>query len=389
MALILAQAGGWFAGQQLLRMRLEQIRDLVGGYAPTLAKILGERGHWRLDSPPRADDLRYRELIALLSGWQRDNGSLQTLYSMRRDGAGRWSFVVSPACDLDRNGRIEGDLEEADPPGSPYDEAVPEMDSALAGHVAFQENPTTDAWGTTISVFAPVRDSAGRPEAILGIDFDAKLIQREMAAEVLLFLGMLMLLQLVMGLGTIRLWSLGQAAEQERRKARELAEIASTDVLTGLPNRRALEGRYETERPRSGNETLSLLVFDLDRFKRINDELGHALGDAVLQAVATGLKTRLRSRDLPCRWGGDEFVVLLPGTDIAGATRLAESLRDAFGELAVPGVPRVTGSFGVAQAEEREELFDLMRRADEGLYRAKRSGRDRVGETEEISEFPL
>jgi diguanylate cyclase len=123
-------------------------------------------------------------------------------------------------------------------------------------------------------------------------------------------------------------------------------------------------------------------MFDLDYFKTINDRYGHLTGDRVLVEVTQQLQGTLRASDIKCRYGGDEFVIILPETDLAGAARVAEHLRDAVGRLGPFGndhALHVTISTGVATAAPGElEATGLLSRADQALYQAKQSGRNRV-----------
>ena len=125
-----------------------------------------------------------------------------------------------------------------------------------------------------------------------------------------------------------------------------------------------------------------MALCDIDHFKRINDTHGHAAGDAVLRSFAAGLQAQVRASDLLARWGGEEFVVGLPGTDLDGGARLAERVRAAFAERAIEAPNgeqlHVTATFGVAEFDGRGGLLDLLAAADAALYRAKRAGKDRV-----------
>jgi diguanylate cyclase (GGDEF)-like protein len=158
------------------------------------------------------------------------------------------------------------------------------------------------------------------------------------------------------------------------------------DSLTGCFNRGYALEMLDSELRRSKRSRLPLtvLMFDLDHFKTINDRFGHLAGDRALVEVTQQLQSTLRASDIKCRYGGDEFVVILPETDLAGATRVAENLRQAVGRLSIPfgkGEPlRVTISTGVATATPDElGAAALIDRADQALYHAKQSGRDRVG----------
>jgi diguanylate cyclase (GGDEF)-like protein/PAS domain S-box-containing protein len=163
---------------------------------------------------------------------------------------------------------------------------------------------------------------------------------------------------------------------------RKLARMAHEDELTGLPNRRRFIA--EAERLISAatrhQNPLSLIIFDLDHFKQINDQHGHVIGDEVLREVANRLMLQLRNEDLPCRWGGEEFVIFLPMTDAPMAIPLAERLREAFANapIEVKGLSlAVTISGGVAQKRDDESLNECLARADKALYIAKRDGRNR------------
>ncbi|TML56938.1 MAG: GGDEF domain-containing protein [Actinobacteria bacterium] len=158
---------------------------------------------------------------------------------------------------------------------------------------------------------------------------------------------------------------------------------AVTDELTGLANRRSFRESLDTELLRAerfGNG-LALIVADLDDFKDVNDLFGHQVGDEVLRVFSEVLQGRIRGIDLAARLGGEEFAILLPETDALGAEALAENLRLAVAELAVPAGEaqvHITASFGVAAFPESHNADELMTAADLALYGAKRQGKDRV-----------
>jgi diguanylate cyclase (GGDEF)-like protein len=158
-----------------------------------------------------------------------------------------------------------------------------------------------------------------------------------------------------------------------------LEHTATVDGLTGLLNRPALgllaEQAFKDMR-REGRP-LCLLMADLDDFKAVNDRFGHQAGDEVLVRSSSALKACLRESDLACRWGGEEFLVILRSCSASEALSLAERIRAAIAE-APPGRPSVTASLGVAERAPSEELDSLVRRADAALYRAKAEGRNRV-----------
>lgn len=159
---------------------------------------------------------------------------------------------------------------------------------------------------------------------------------------------------------------------------------AVTDELTELPNRRRFMEALEAEvrRAERFGAPLGLVLFDLDDFKLVNDRHGHQIGDLVLKKTGEVMLERVREVDLAARLGGEEFAVLLPGTDLAGAVSLAESLRQSLSEAAVAGAGgahvRITASFGVTEHSRERRASDLLAVADGALYRAKDGGKNRV-----------
>lgn len=159
----------------------------------------------------------------------------------------------------------------------------------------------------------------------------------------------------------------------------QLEQQTILDPLTGAFNRRHLDSCLDAalERRRRYGAHAALVLFDLDHFKRINDEQGHGAGDRVLQGVVDTLRARLRRLDLLFRSGGEEFVVLLPDTALDDAARLAEDLRAACAAAPLAG-NRVTLSAGVAALQPEDDRDSWLRSGDRALYEAKRTGRDRV-----------
>ena len=166
---------------------------------------------------------------------------------------------------------------------------------------------------------------------------------------------------------------------------RQLHDLAMKDPLTRLPNRRHGLERLEQEwafANRRQNRSLSVLLLDIDRFKHINDQHGHGVGDEVLKHVAKIIERSARSEDLSCRLGGEEFLVICPETGLKSAQSVAERIRQAIDAADLPttaGVLRVTASIGVAErTPEIASPAELIRLADEAMYAAKNSGRNRV-----------
>jgi diguanylate cyclase (GGDEF)-like protein len=163
-------------------------------------------------------------------------------------------------------------------------------------------------------------------------------------------------------------------------KNRVLEILSTTDQLTGLYNRRFIEDKLksEMERTKRYGAPLSVILLDIDHFKSINDRYGHDVGDEVLISLAGLLKRRIRKTDVAGRWGGEEFLIIVPETDSEVSVCLAEKLREAVQNRRHGPVEKVTASFGVAQFKEGDTAGALIKRADQGLYEAKAGGRNKV-----------
>lgn len=170
------------------------------------------------------------------------------------------------------------------------------------------------------------------------------------------------------------------------RANRKLEELSTTDGLTGLKNRRYFNEMFalECKRTSRSGDALSVILIDIDHFKNLNDTYGHLLGDECIKAVADAIaKTAFRQTDIKCRYGGEEFVVLMPSTPAEGALRVATNIQDAIRALEIPYQDRMlalTVSLGVATVtSDREEVVrDVLAQADQALYQAKASGRNAV-----------
>lgn len=177
--------------------------------------------------------------------------------------------------------------------------------------------------------------------------------------------------------------------DQLRSQVQATMELAVTDPLTGLYNRRYMENQTTAlvEHAINRGKSLSLLALDVDHFKSVNDDNGHAVGDRVLQELASRLKQAIRNIDMICRIGGEEFVIVLPNTNAEVATKIADRMRRSvsgkpFNVGARNGSLTVTVSIGVAAIEGSSDTMEtILKRADEALYSAKRGGRNRVNST--------
>jgi len=169
-------------------------------------------------------------------------------------------------------------------------------------------------------------------------------------------------------------------------------ERAKTDTLTGLPNRLALEEFFRDVQMQAmeKDEPLSVLLIDIDHFKKFNDNFGHIVGDQVLRLVSKAVRDRVRENDLPARYGGEELIAVLPRTDLATCEAIAERIRRSIadGQFARRStgeiLPQITVSIGVGQFQFGESMADLVDRCDRALYLAKKAGRNRVVSEREL-----
>lgn len=180
-----------------------------------------------------------------------------------------------------------------------------------------------------------------------------------------------------------KITKIGDRMQVQMRELNQALELASlSDPLTGLPNRRSIMKRLKTEVSRvdRGGLPFALVMVDIDHFKLINDTHGHDIGDSAIVAVARTLRQITRDYDVCARWGGEEFLILLPDSTIESATATAEKLRRGVAEVRIPhqGVNvTVTISLGLALHQRHASLDRCIQMADQALYMAKRGGRNR------------
>ncbi len=162
--------------------------------------------------------------------------------------------------------------------------------------------------------------------------------------------------------------------------AESMYELAVTDYLTGLSSRHKIDETltYEISRAQRSSHPLTVILMDIDNFKSINDTYGHVTGDVVIRDIAALIRESLRPIDFAGRWGGEEFIIISPETNLKAAMGYTEKLRKRLEEARFEGPGRVTASFGVAQWKKGELSNEIVSAADEMLYKAKHSGKNRV-----------
>ncbi|NOY14160.1 MAG: GGDEF domain-containing protein, partial [Deltaproteobacteria bacterium] len=160
----------------------------------------------------------------------------------------------------------------------------------------------------------------------------------------------------------------------------QVEQLAVTDTLTESFNRRKFDevAVLEQQRVLRGKLPFSVIMLDIDRFKRVNDCYGHSVGDQVLKHLCDVVRRLIRTGDMLIRWGGEEFLIILPATQLDEAGPLAERIRVAVKQEHFPSVGQITVSLGVAQLRIEDSIDSLIQRVDQALYRAKQAGRDRM-----------
>lgn len=172
-------------------------------------------------------------------------------------------------------------------------------------------------------------------------------------------------------------------------KEEEILRLSEIDGLTKLYNRKKLDALLDAEISRAGrkNGVFCIAIMDVDDFKKINDTYGHLVGDNKLRVISMALKNNFRKSDIAGRWGGEEFLIILPDTDLEAAQIVVERVRQAIEETSCTKLPKMTVSFGVAEYSGSMQATELLNRADKALYQAKRTGKNQVCVYQDICEI--
>jgi len=164
------------------------------------------------------------------------------------------------------------------------------------------------------------------------------------------------------------------------QKIEEITRLAETDQLTKIYNRVKFEKELKKEinRVERYKNKLSLIMFDIDHFKKVNDNYGHDVGDRVLIEMTNIVNEKIRKTDIFARWGGEEFMILTPNTSLSFAIKLAERIRENIEQKKIEKVNQITCSFGVTKYKEKDDFDSFTKRVDDALYQAKENGRNQV-----------
>ncbi len=194
------------------------------------------------------------------------------------------------------------------------------------------------------------------------------------------FLAGLIHIALVIFLTSISSLRINNYRRMQYLSNKELLRMAQTDALTGIYNKDTFNKEYArlADQALKNNQKLAVVIFDIDKFKEINDQFGHLTGDDVLVSLTARVQKNIKERDIFARWGGEEFVVIFPDEDLKGATICAERLRKVIADQPFDKAGHISCSFGVASFKGESDSNVILKRADDRLYQAKNSGRNKV-----------
>ncbi len=375
---------GGFAVNHATTMESMRMESILAGTARILSYELMEQGHASLPIDVDSDDPLYIAVVNTIEHWLQINPSIQSIYTMRKRSDGSNVFLVDGAVDYNGNGKIDEDIEGRTPPGTVYKLFIKEMEQAFNGKEGLEKAPTTDQWGTSISYYVPIYTKEGQQEGIVGLDYDGtqwlQVIRSSRQKMVIFFVIILFLLDIIYGV--IILVTID--GEKNKYHRQEIWYKAYYDDLTGLPNRSLLNQKLTEalEKAAKSGERVGVLLFDLDRFKVINDSIGHRIGDRLLQNVAQRLQLCIKDQVLLCHFGGDAFVVMF------GQVNQEDRIRSAAEEIMKALRPSfwidehelfITASIGISIfPQDGDNAQTLLKNAETAVYSAKENGRDTV-----------
>jgi diguanylate cyclase (GGDEF)-like protein/putative nucleotidyltransferase with HDIG domain len=398
----------------------EQLRGTIGSLATAASMLVDPDDHARLQRPQDRGSPAFKRIQGKLRAFSSSNPRVHEIYTLvPTKDPNKFRFIVDAAEPKDTNG--DGRLSPDEIPaavGEPYDVSkFPELKKGLSGSAADTEL-TSDKWGQWLSGYAPVRDREGKAVAVLGVDMAANDV-RTVAERVAISTLVAFIIAAVasVGLGLLIATTLSRPIERLVRAANQVAEgdldvrlpangtdefsklnetfnrmvsSLSKDLLTGLANRRHFEDRLgrEIERCKRKGSNLCVVMMDIDRFKKLNDSLGHAAGDQVLKAFGEVILQVVRRCDVAARRGGDEFTILLVDADISEAVSVAKRLKSALSSGIVAEVARylpdesalalakkMTVTLGISEyPTDGSDAETLMSAADLALLHAKHRG---------------
>ena len=411
LALIVTIGGSIVLYKEACYSLRQEVRARLMGIASTAALQIDGEHHKQIRTKEDANTPEYKKLKETLIAIRDANPDVRFVYTMRKTNDKNTLLIIMD---------IEEDPQYSSHIGDEYDITdCPEILNGFNGPAA-DRNPVNDKWGKFISGYAPIRDKNGNVDAIIGIDMalpqlikEERLIKAAAIKTIVIALLLSILLSWIITknvLNKVRVFT--DAADRVKngdldfrlqvKSKDEIGQFAETfnhmmtglqqtikDFLTGVYNHMYFQERLasELERAERYNHSLCLLIFDLDRFKSINDTLGHPAGDSILRQLANVIKANVRSIDIVARYGGDEFAIILPESSIETGKEIAERLRVAVeenefyidaGESSTKTI-RASITIGLAAYPDHHHTREgLVMAADIALCRAKHVRRNSV-----------
>lgn len=422
-----------------------EVREHLKAIAATTASQINQSQHDSIHTSADETSSAYLNTKSMLESVRKANPAVRFIYTMRKSSKPDvWQFVVDSESDPKLMSHV----------GDEYDVSkLTEMKRSFSGPTADNE-PSNDQWGWYISGYAPITAKNGRTDAIVGVDMSIDQLRKEESTlrhAAVVNTGYAFLIAALLALiaartvmptlerfiraaqrvrngdlefslplmGSVEIKNYTEAFNEMitglKESRQRILEGSSRDFLTGLYNHMYLHEHLEIEVQRAAryNHKACLIMIDLDRFKSINDTLGHPIGDSIIHQLATVLRANLRDVDIPVRYGGDEFAVIMPETDKESGLAVAERLRanvEAYNFSAVPlnkmmadkstdnsdKVIHITVTIGLACCPDHHATKDgLIMAADIALCQAKHISRNRVtayegaGSSDEIDPHKL
>jgi diguanylate cyclase (GGDEF)-like protein len=384
LALALFCVWGYFQEKQRL---ITQIDKQLYAAAAAIPYVLTEDFHNRTTGPDSIGSEEDENNIRALSAFN-NNLQMKFLYTVIRDQKGDYHLSSSSATDeeFEKGEEVR------------YFTAYPDVSELIIQGFENENTPFSalsepytpiyapaysDRWGTYRSVFIPLRSSNGTPYfacADMDISYVAGLLRQNLMQTLLEFAIFALAIFPIIYFYISAVKRKSQEFQQVHQLYLDHSERSVTDPLTNIGNRLKLDNELQSAMNyyRNFAQPFGLVMIDIDHFKPINDQHGHQAGDIVLQQFANLLVKHTRSNDIVGRWGGEEFMIILPGTNLNGAYLHAEKLRKVIENCEFENINKITASFGVAQPTPDMTLAQLLQHADEALYTAKEEGRNRT-----------
>lgn len=379
------------------RVVINEIRGQAMGVAIATAAGILPDDVAAIQSPVDMNGEPFRRIQGFLERIQDTNLDVRYIYIMRRsqrEGArsSDYEYVVDEfTMDRDGNGAIDPS-EVGNPPGTPYNAApFPELVKAWFQPSADYEVSPDPPYPDLMSGYAPIKDSSGKTVGIVGVDIVASVVRQKLfAIRTVIFIVWVSLTLMIIGIMQFYfqkrelLREREKLLEQLRRNEMLYKELSITDDLTKLYNARYLHHQLKLETARSTRyeSRLSIIFIDIDDFKSYNDANGHTEGDRVLRELGDIIQTSIRGSDSAFRYGGEEFIILLPETPCDAAVHIAHRIRTEFEDKYHYDKDSnrlyITVSIGIAEYIPSEDPTEFVKRADKSMYSAKRAGKNRV-----------